>query len=383
MRALRPYVFALSVDIGDILGLADPYWVDDNTILRISYPYKVARLAPQDSLLSSSGTRDKPAPRWLDSLKSLLLNSRISRPVRSARNALRSAFSGPSQYNIRSYHRGLPRAAWAHGPHKDTWHGLAKDSINLWWSIDGVNKQNSVLLYPETFGKEARPDPTSMYLAAGQELPRPVTFDMNPGEVLVFNPEILHGTRLNTSDETRVAISTRLNPTTLVFDNEAPFFLEHWHLSTNIRTGRTDRVQRISKKTGSRRKAKSITKRHSDRRCNVHDVYARLKRLHSVVIGPSDILQSNQKALFRLENAQVLVLRRQSELLAFSANCPHLGVCLIDGYNDEAHIYCPGHGLEFDLSTGDSSCGEFSLRRYWVKEENGLILLGLSDPCSA
>ncbi len=68
MRALRPYVFALSLDIGDMLGLTDPYWVADLTILRINYPFKLARLAPQDSLFPGSGTRDKPAPRSLHSL---------------------------------------------------------------------------------------------------------------------------------------------------------------------------------------------------------------------------------------------------------------------------------------------------------------------------
>jgi hypothetical protein len=45
--------------------------------------------------------------------------------------------------------------------------------MNLWWSIDGVNVDNTVILYPDMFGRPLQYDPKSMYLAAGVPVSKP------------------------------------------------------------------------------------------------------------------------------------------------------------------------------------------------------------------
>ena len=62
----------------------------------------------------------------------------------------------------------------------DTWYGHSYDGINLWWSIDGVNEDNTIILYPEMFGRALKYDPVSMYIAPGVSLPRPHKIAMAP-----------------------------------------------------------------------------------------------------------------------------------------------------------------------------------------------------------
>ena len=124
--------------------------------------------------------------------------------------------------------------ARAHGPHVDTWYGHSYDGMNLWWSIDGVNADNTVILYPEMFGRPLKYDPKSMYVAPGVPLSKPHHVEMCPGQLLIFNPETLHGTQVNVSNDTRIALTTRLNPGQPRFNDDAPFNFEHWFVSTDL-----------------------------------------------------------------------------------------------------------------------------------------------------
>ena len=205
----------------EVLGIEDSFFVDDYTILRVNYPYEVALKAPMDAenpgigRVSSAARRDAPA--------------KVVDPV----------------YDPKGYHRDQPPAAWAHGPHLDTWTGHSRDGVNLWWAIGDVVAEHSMFFYPELFGVPLAPDPRSLYLRAGRPLPRPTPAPLAAGELLVFNPEVLHGTHLNVSGLTRVAASTRINANEPAFDPTCFYAREFWHASGDLDAGDLETLVRF------------------------------------------------------------------------------------------------------------------------------------------
>lgn len=76
----------------------------------------------------------------------------------------------------------------------------------------------------------------------------------------------------------------------------------------------------------------------------------------------------------------VLATRLGATIVVTASVCPHEDVGLVDGKLDGACLTCPGHGYQFDLSTG--ACAHdprLCLRRYRVTiidDEVWIDLLG-------
>ena len=292
--------------------------------------------------------------------------------------AIKSSFSGSSEdaanaFDVEKYHKGLPVPALSHGPHVDTWYGHSYDGVNLWWSIDGVNEDNTVILYPELFGQQLPFDPKNMYIAPGFQLTKPHKITPQSGELLVFNPETLHGTQVNISDSTRIVVSTRLNPETPRFDVNAPFHFDHWFASKDLERKKFSKLHVFPKKQypGSPRmfgckKAVKETPRPASVREN-------LSRDWPVAICDSRTLIRGDRMTVDLDNAKLMLYRNADGLRAFSRICPHLGVDLAAGWQEGDQAFCPGHGIQFSLQDGSSRCGAFRLRQYCATERDGKI----------
>ena len=205
MNRLQDELYYWTYRVGaDTLGLADPFYIDHLIVFRIHYPFLEARAAKQV---------EKPPVLWRERMR-LAFAALRDREMLGHYFSKRSTTSEASKdlarkYDPFAYHGHISVPARSHGPHIDTWYGHSYDGINLWLSIEGVHKDNTVILYPEMFGRPMAFNPVNMYIAAGVEISKPHKIELKPGELLVFNPETLHGTQVNISDKTRVALTTR------------------------------------------------------------------------------------------------------------------------------------------------------------------------------
>jgi nitrite reductase/ring-hydroxylating ferredoxin subunit len=256
----------------------------------------------------------------------------------------------------------------------DTWYGHSYDGINLWLSIDGVNVDNTVILYPDMFGRPVEFDPVSMYLASGVQLTAPHKIALKPGELLVFNPEVLHGTQVNISGETRVALTTRVNPAEPRFSANAAFHMEHWYSSEDVKRRRFSSVKLFSVAEHEGEPSMEPRPRYEDPRTSHVRIDRKLEDAPVPLCSAAD-LKPGHKMIVDLANAKLLLTRRGAEIRAFRRVCPHLGVDLADGSHDGDNIYCPGHGVAFSLDDGQSKCEAFKLKAFHAYEANGSIFV--------
>lgn len=362
MPGLRPDLFDLACAIGrKLLGIEGEFFVDDYTILRINFPYLAALQAPRTAENPGIGRMD-------DRTRELAKEARVVDPV----------------YDPKSYHNNEPPPAWAHGAHQDTWTGHSRFGVNLWWAVSEVVEENSMIFYPGTFGRPFEPDPRSLYLKEGQPLPKPAKMALHRGEMLVFNPELLHSTHLNTTNATRLALSTRINPRRPKFSPGCFYAREFWHSSVNLEQGRHDEVIRFERANNLDDDPASAAASSSP--AVLHDVVVLAITPAPdewFEVCPSTRLASGGKLLVRLlDGRDILVMRGTEKLHATQSRCAHLNVSLLDGYHDDQRIYCPAHGVAFCLGTGKSSCEALRLRAYDVREAEGIIRLRLSAPGS-
>jgi len=193
---------------------------------------------------------------------------------------------------------------------------------------------------------------------------------------LVFNPEVLHGTQVNISDETRVALTTRLNPRTPRFAPAAPFHFEHWLSSVDLQ--KKKKVHSLTVFPSSQFQGQpSITKREplEDTRTVHLKRPMTLPSQGEIAICPAALLREGEKLAVDLNNARVIIKKEAGQLRAYTRVCPHLGVDLVDGYHDEQEVYCPGHGISFRWSDGESHCKSFRLKAFIARENDGQIFL--------
>ncbi len=371
MRRLRDELYYWSYRVGaDNLGLTDPFYVDHLIVFRIHYPFLLARGAKDiEQAPVLWGERMRLAMAALRDWKSLgdYLGNRSEKGK-----------SEPGQGEMHdpyAYHGAIPIPARSHGPHIDTWYGHSFDGINLWLSIDGVNEDNTVILYPEMFARPLAFDPVSMYIARGIELTKPQKIDLKPGELLVFNPEMLHGTQVNISAETRVALTTRINPAQPRFHSNAPFYMEHWYSSEDLRQRTFTHVKHFAHARFQGAPSIVPGERYADPRTirvSKHEAFPATGKC--AVVDAARLLQGVKLAV-DFPNAKLLLWRDGDQLRAYDRRCPHLGIDIADGFHDTNRIYCPGHGIAFSLADGHSKCESFKLLRYEVFEEGGVVFV--------
>lgn len=370
LKRMRDELYYWSYRVGaDTLGLPHPFYVDHLIMVRIHYPHLQARRAGK--------IQDAPYPiseKWRLA-KAALKNPRMLKNfVMKNTPKARAEKKRTHRYDAVAYHGELPNPARAHGPHVDTWYGHSYDGINLWWAIDGVVPDNTVILYPDMFGRPMDYDPVSMYLAPGVPVTKPVKMGMKPGQLLVFNPEMLHGTQVNIADVTRIALTTRLNPKTPRFAPAAPFHFEHWFSSVDLE--RREKVHSLTVFPSTEYQGEpSITRKPAgeDSKTTRLQKALSLPSEGELEVCPSSVLQPGEKLAIDLLNAKLLVWRDGNALKAYSRICPHLGVDLVDGYHDGEQVFCPGHGIEFSWKDGASKCASFKLRAFAASERNGML----------
>ena len=355
MPRIRPTLLTVTCRVArEVLGIEGEFYVDDYTILRVNYPYEVALRAPADAE-----------------------NPGIGRQGANARQAAQRAKVVDPVYDPRGYHADQPPAAWAHGPHLDTWTGHSRDGVNLWWAIGDVLAEHSMFFYPELFGVDLEPDPRSLYLHAGHPLPRPTPAPLRAGELLVFNPEILHGTHLNVSGRTRVAASTRINARVPSFDPTCFYAREFWHAAGDLEAGDFETIVRFP-----RAEHLAPPPARPDHAPSVATVVATSANGAWVDVAGVDELPDSAKLVVVDDDGEArwLLCRTTDGVRALEPRCPHVGTSLADGFHDDEHLYCPAHAVRFDLRDGSSPSPLLCLATAEVRERGGRIELRAAAP---
>jgi nitrite reductase/ring-hydroxylating ferredoxin subunit len=350
LERLRQPLLAMAVSVGrEILGWRGDFYVDDYLILRINFPYEVA-------VRSDLSAENPGIGRLSPSVRSVHQGRKVIDPV----------------YDPKSYHRGQPPAAWAHGPHRDSWAGHSRDGRNIWWAIGNVPAEAGMVLYPELADENLPCDPRSLYLRAGYPLPKPTQLPLKTGEMLVFDPEVLHGTHLNTTNESRVAVSMRLNASRPKFDPACFYAREFWRRATNIEDGIDEVIYlRREDNLGPPTQAKPIGPVTA-----LPMIAGTFDEDSNIVCGfPGEAFGTGHRVIVEAGSYRVLLVRSRDGLRAYDDACPVNGADLADGGCDGGKTYCPACAVGFDLETGKSSCPSLALRRYEAWESDGAVLI--------
>lgn len=350
------------------MGLGEEFYLDLKVIARIKFPFEVAR---------------KSKVSYLD----------------YSREQGRQTFEKPPELTS-GYHRNLPFPAWAHGPHADSWFGHSYDGINLWWGIAGVNEESGMTFYPEYVGSETLSvidEPP--YLAKDNPLTKPVFFNLDPGDVIVFNSDTLHGTRVNHSGLTRVSLSTRINPNMPRFNTEQFRHIKYWVKASDL-----EKMLEHALPTGEQSHRLTdngfditsnpyiyIAKKEDPGTCDgiygntckkTASVFLKSIKLDEpassdiqINIAPSDQLKMDEKLLIEIGHEKIVIARTSRGLRALTAICPHIGYNLAAGGHTDSVIFCNGHGLAFDWDSGLSGCSLYKVKTHVVEEINGQIYL--------
>jgi nitrite reductase/ring-hydroxylating ferredoxin subunit len=353
LETLRPDLLAMAVAVGRrVLGWPDDFFVDDYLILRINFPYEVARRADP--------TAENPGI------------GRVSPWMREAAKARRVV---DPVFDPKSYHRGHPPAAWAHGPHLDSWAGHSKDGRNIWWAIGEVPAQAGMILYPELADANLPVDPRTLYLQSGYALPKPTYLPLDAGDMLVFDPETLHGTHLNLTDKTRVAVSLRLNARQPTFDPGCFYAREFWRRASDIEAGRHSVVLHLKREEHLAAPAAPSFAPRPPRTAPL--TLEPPIDGGALMVGAASLVPEGGRLPVQVAGRGAVIVRRNGQLAAFDAACPHYGVSLADGAADDTTMFCPACGVGFDLASGCSASPSLTLRRLSVRERDDTILLDL------
>ncbi|MBS1630121.1 MAG: Rieske 2Fe-2S domain-containing protein [Bacteroidetes bacterium] len=92
---------------------------------------------------------------------------------------------------------------------------------------------------------------------------------------------------------------------------------------------------------------------------------------------PSEGLMEDRLQEFDLGEKRICLLRRAGRVLAFSANCPHAGGRLCEGWIDaRGRVVCPVHHYRFDPANGYNASGEgYKLKTFPAKDVEGSIFV--------
>lgn len=374
-EAIKVRMLEYTLDFSrEALGLKGDFYMDLMVIARVHFPFEVAKK-------SSMSYLDYSAKRG------------------------RTSFQVPPE-KTSGFHKDLPFPAWAHGPHADSWFGHSFDGINLWWGIDGVTERSGMTFYPDYVGDNAIPvHDEPPYLAKDFPLPKPVFFDADPGAVIVFNSDTLHGTRVHSADVTRVSLSTRINPLKPRFNEEKFRHVKLWLRTQDIpkfveaaKTAALPNIEESHKDAAKAGKGFAVEnlifnaskedfgneegvlgntcKKKLSLVLRVLD--AAIDENNVINLGLSDRVELGEKVLVRAGNQQIALARTKSGLRALSAICPHVGYNLAAGGHDDEKVFCNGHGLGFDWATGRSECSGFAAQTYRVLDSDSGIQIHLN-----
>jgi len=93
------------------------------------------------------------------------------------------------------------------------------------------------------------------------------------------------------------------------------------------------------------------------------------------VCDAADVTEQSP-AVVEFDGTKIAVFLADGEYFALDAVCPHQGGPLEDGKVEDGCVYCPWHGWQFDLQSGDHVHGKATATTYEVVVEGDDVLVG-------
>jgi len=271
-----------------------------------------------------------------------------------------------------------------HNPHRDSWVDCPANLINVWVAVGPVNTGNGLTIYPESYRSDIKH--TGPYISADQNPGPALTFDMAPGDVLLFHGDQVHGSEINTTDNTRHVISFRIT-------FKKPLYTHgHYHhyaysalaggpldvfaeVPQNLALSYFDyRTRLVFRKLGE-----LVTGRKPDGKPALQrtggDAAVEGDKLSLPLAGiePGQIRALSAKiCLARMENG---------DFRAFSRYCPHQGSDLSLGVIRNGELMCPWHNLPLNPATGGSPCESLKkLQLYPCEVRDDRVYVNTASP---
>lgn len=97
------------------------------------------------------------------------------------------------------------------GVHQDGFQYGLTDVINFWMAISHVKEGNGIEIYPDMWGQRLPQVGLNLNIEE-LNLTEPVRYALEPGDILVFHSQHIHTSVLNTTNQTRVALTSRICP---------------------------------------------------------------------------------------------------------------------------------------------------------------------------
>jgi nitrite reductase/ring-hydroxylating ferredoxin subunit len=208
-----------------------------------------------------------------------------------------------------------------------------------------VNDDNTVILYPGMFGYQYPYDPVSMYLAEGVPVTEPHKIRSKPASCSCSTPRRCTGRTSTSRDDTRIVITTRLNPGQPRFDLNAV-----WNFEQLVLLGRSREAQVLlgDRLPGEGQPRQAVVRVQAGQaRAGDARHRARVARSRAVsrfrVCASSEIPEGGKVAV-NAGDEKLMVFRIDGKVKAVSRICPHLNFDMYAAYSDESKLYCPGHG---------------------------------------
>jgi nitrite reductase/ring-hydroxylating ferredoxin subunit len=262
----------------------------------------------------------------------------------------------------------------AHGPHRDSWLDCPANGANLWFAIGPVRRGNGLTVYEDDYDRSFRWQ-SSGDIADGERLHKPATFDLAPGDGVLFHTDQVHGSELNRTNETRFVISFRIT-----FDR--PYFPNR-HFHRYVHSGWTRSwlgplahvpamAQTSYVRSLIRRAREKIGGSATDQLPREPETLGE-EREGIVYVPVADVPVGEVRGV-----AAGLCVARLSEdrCVAFARRCPHSGADLANGWIDGDSIVCPWHNMPFDASSGRPPCKKLPpIRRVACRIEGEEIVI--------
>lgn len=247
-----------------------------------------------------------------------------------------------------------------HGPHHDIWQNVALNAINIWMAVERVTVENGMIVFSDHFGKILPRG--GEHVRKDQYLGHPIKTVCEPGDIVLFHSQHLHGGILNRSDRTRVVVTTR-------FTLSPP---RHPRMGAGARYTTASAVR-----SGSLWREKLAVLREGLRPANLLRRIENNRLVRPYLGRPGDEgrrlraldpflkkhwFQETQDRSgeqfadpnIRIVDDKTIAVRVNGKEHVVSRTCPHQGADLARGYVCNDLLHCPWHDQPFDPVSGQA-----------------------------
>jgi hypothetical protein len=207
-----------------------------------------------------------------------------------------------------------------HGQHKDSWRYHPKNTLNVWVAFSEVTEKNGMSLLPQSTNYYPKFDPVKQEIAVGVKTYPSLQHitDMQPGDALLFQADLLHGSIINTSNKTRVALSMRCTT------SEPEFHKRVTYNYIKVENGKFDNLSKNKFKASGQ--FEPLSKDSS---------FAPMEKKNTSIIP---VMYDKNHITIKIHN----------EIRSFPRKCPHAGTDLLYGeLNEKGELICPSHRMCF------------------------------------